>query len=489
MMSGMNLDGYCRVSQVKGRGGESFLSPDLQRQQIESWAKAHGHKIAWWHTDLDQSGGKMDRPGFNEMMARVESGETGGVVVAKLDRFARSLPGALEAIKHLDENSAVFVSVAEGIDPNTSAGKMMRNLLLVLAEFELDRIRDSWRTALSNAIVERGVQPTVAPFGYRKDEHKRFVIDPVEGPCVREIFRRRLAGQTWASIARWLNDVKKVTPRRSARWTGDTVKQLARREVYLGVISKGDIRNEEAHEPLVSKADFLRAQDTFAKANGDTGAAETRHVLNGIIRCAGCSRLMSGRGYKQKNQPRIIQYQCKVHHTAGDCPSAANVNDSVILPYVEEQFFAAVGDVSAESRVETAELSEALTDEAAARDALNSYRDDLALQNMLGMDSFKDGLRARQEAFAVASDAVERAKRMADGTNLPPIEHLTAAWPELDPGERQRLLASAIDVVYVRRAGSGRRNVADRVKIVWRGENRHALSGPGHSVPIRTFDW
>jgi len=49
----MQLDGYCRVSQVKGREGDSFLSPDLQRQQIEGWAKLHRHEIVAWHTDLD----------------------------------------------------------------------------------------------------------------------------------------------------------------------------------------------------------------------------------------------------------------------------------------------------------------------------------------------------------------------------------------------------------------------------------------------------
>ena len=262
----------------------------------------------------------MDRPGFIEMMGRVESGQTEGVVVPKLDRFARSLPGALEAIKFLDEHSAVFVSVAEGIDPSTSAGKMMRNLLLVLAEFELDRIRDNWHAAISNAIVERGVQPTVAPFGYRKDERKRFVIDSPEGPYVKEIFRRRIDGQTWASIARWLN-AEGMIPHQSAQWNGNTVKQLTRREVYTGVIAKGSIRNENAHEPLVSKADFLLVRDVFAKHNGGTGSNETRHVLNGIIRCAGCSRLMSGRGYKQKGAPRVIQYQCQVNHTAGTCPA------------------------------------------------------------------------------------------------------------------------------------------------------------------------
>lgn len=482
----MKLDGYCRVSSVRGREGESFLSPDLQRQQIAGWANLHGHQIVAWYTDLDQSGGKMDRPAFVEMMARVESGRTEGVVVAKLDRFARSLPGALEAIKFLDEHSAVFVSVAEGVDPSTSAGKMMRNLLLVLAEFELDRIRDNWHAALSNAIVERGIQPTVAPFGYRKDEHKRFVVDPGEAPFVREIFRRRIGGQTWAAIARWLN-AEGVKPRQSAQWTGETVKQLSRREVYTGVAAKGELRNEEAHEPLISRAEFLLVREAFAKT-GDT-SSETRHVLNGIIRCAGCSRLMSGRGYKQKGQPRVPQYQCQVHHTAGRCPAPANVNESVILPYVEQAFFAYVGDVAAESRIDSVELTQALADSASAEAALVEYRDDVSLQMVLGMESFAKGLRVRQEAVQRSVEALEHAKQTASGVDLPTIERLTAIWPELDAAERQRLLASAIDVVYVRRSGSGPRKIADRVRIVWRGENGHELSGAGRSVPLRSFDW
>lgn len=487
-MECVELDGYCRVSQVNGREGESFLSPELQRGQIEGWANLHGHTIGKWHTDLDQSGGKMNRPGFIEMMARVEAGRTEGVVVAKLDRFARSLPGALDAIRFLDEHSAVFVSVAEGVDPSTSAGKMMRNLLLVLAEFELDRIRDNWRAAVSNAILERGIQPTVAPFGYRKDEHKRFIPDPTEAPFVKEIYRRRLAGHTWAAIARWLN-TEGVKPRRSAQWNGDTAKQLTRREVYIGVVAKGDIRNEDAHEPLVSRTDFIVCREAFAKDNGGGPSNETRHALNGIIRCAGCARLMSGRGYKQKGQPRVAQYQCQVNHTAGQCPAPANVNESLVLPFVEAAFFDYVGEISAESRVESAELTQALSNLSSAQAALVEYRDDVTLQTVIGMGSFKDGLQVRQQAVNNATDALERAKRVAGGVDLPSRERLADMWPDLRPAERRRLLASAIDVVYVRRSGSGRRNIGERVKIVWHGENIHALSGPGRSAPIRSEDW
>jgi len=53
----MRLDGYIRVSRVGGRSGDSFHSPDLQREAIQGWAAAHGHEIVQWHEELDESGG------------------------------------------------------------------------------------------------------------------------------------------------------------------------------------------------------------------------------------------------------------------------------------------------------------------------------------------------------------------------------------------------------------------------------------------------
>jgi site-specific DNA recombinase len=479
----MNLDAYIRVSQTRGREGDSFLSPDQQRERIEQWAKLHDHQIVWHEPELDQSGGKMSRPIFDRVMARIDAGSSQGVVVAKADRFARSLVGALSSLERIEGAGAHFASVAESFDTTTPTGRLVMRMMFSFAEFELDRIKEQWSDAVSDAVVSRGIQPTIAPFGYRKDAERRFVPDPDEAAFVREIFRRRIAGQTWASIARWLND-EGVKPRQSAEWTGSTVKQLTRREVYTGVASKGRHRNENAHEPLVSRADFIVVREVFAKT-GDA-PSETRHVLNGFIRCAGCSRLMSGRGYKQKGHPRVAQYQCRVNHTAGKCPAPANVNESIILPYVEQTFFDHIGDVSAESRIDSVELTQALENESAAQTTLVTYRDDLSMQTLLGMDSFKDGLATRQRALADASADVERAKQLASGVDLPSVAHLTKVWPNLAPAERQRLFASAIDVVYVRR---GRGSIEDRAKIVWHGENGHELSGPGRSVPIRGFDW
>src|SRR3982074_2750721 len=94
-MSGQVLDAYIRVSKVAGRGGESFISPAVQRERIQAWAQLHGAELAWHEPELDVSGGGMRRPVFDRIMERVRAGETGGVVVAKLGRFARTLVGGL----------------------------------------------------------------------------------------------------------------------------------------------------------------------------------------------------------------------------------------------------------------------------------------------------------------------------------------------------------------------------------------------------------
>src|SRR5690348_4805918 len=82
-------DGCIRVSRVAGRDGESFISPEVQREQIKASGKLRGVEVAAWHEDLDQSGGLVDRPGLDPLLARIESGETEGVIVAKLDRLSR----------------------------------------------------------------------------------------------------------------------------------------------------------------------------------------------------------------------------------------------------------------------------------------------------------------------------------------------------------------------------------------------------------------
>jgi DNA invertase Pin-like site-specific DNA recombinase len=95
------VDGYVRVSQVRGRKGERFMSPTLQREQIFGWAAAHGTRIGELFEELDQSGARRKRPQLERAIRRIEAGESGGLVVAHTDRFGRSALHGLLAIERI----------------------------------------------------------------------------------------------------------------------------------------------------------------------------------------------------------------------------------------------------------------------------------------------------------------------------------------------------------------------------------------------------
>src|SRR5437667_8732019 len=166
-------DGYIRVSRRGGREGESFISPEVQRKKIAAWAKLHEVEVVAWWEEIDQSGAKLQRPMFQQALERCERGETGGIVVARLDRFARSAVDALESIKRLNQAGARLVSVEENFDGSTPMGRFAIGILILIAELELERIKENWRTAIG-AAVARGIHISPhTPVGYRRDEHGR----------------------------------------------------------------------------------------------------------------------------------------------------------------------------------------------------------------------------------------------------------------------------------------------------------------------------
>jgi DNA invertase Pin-like site-specific DNA recombinase len=300
-LTDLRLDAYVRVSRVGGRGGESFISPEVQREQIEAWAKVMGAKIADWHTDLDQSGGTMSRPAFQRAYERVLRGETGGIVVAKIDRFARSAADAGQIVREIHAAGGVFASAAERIDPTTPFGKFGLTIMLAMAELELDRIKESWSEAQGRAIA-RGVH-FQAPFGYRRAKDGRLVPDK-DAKLVREVFRRRAAGASWGELAAWLNE--RSRPANAPRWTGHTVTHLIRRRAYLGEAHHGVHVNPHAHKPLVGPELWHAAQrHVNARPNRGHGG-----LLSGLVRCAAC-RYSIKHDRTGPADARIRQYRCR----------------------------------------------------------------------------------------------------------------------------------------------------------------------------------
>ena len=122
--------GYIRVSTV---------AQTLEQQNAA--LKAAGATKTFSDT---MSGARDDRPGLAALMDYVREGDT--VVVWKLDRLGRNTLHILETVKALTDRGITLVSVSDGIDSSTPAGRMMIGVLGSLAEYERELTKE--RTAL-----------------------------------------------------------------------------------------------------------------------------------------------------------------------------------------------------------------------------------------------------------------------------------------------------------------------------------------------------
>ena len=134
--------GYGRVS-TKGQAKDGN---SLEAQ--ERLLKEHGAEVIYMDSF---TGTKMTRPEFDKLLEELKAGDT--LVVAKLDRFARSVSQASDLItKLIDEGIRVDVCNL-GILDNSSMSTLMRNILLSFAQFERDMIVE--RTQEGKAIAKQ----------------------------------------------------------------------------------------------------------------------------------------------------------------------------------------------------------------------------------------------------------------------------------------------------------------------------------------------
>jgi DNA invertase Pin-like site-specific DNA recombinase len=123
---------YVRVSS-RTQDAASQL-PDLER-----WAKAHAEddQVVTWYKDTF-TGKTMDRPAFNRLMADVEAAKVGSIVVWRLDRLGRTAKGLTTLFDDLRKRRVNLVSIKDGLDLETPAGRLMANVLASVAQYETE---------------------------------------------------------------------------------------------------------------------------------------------------------------------------------------------------------------------------------------------------------------------------------------------------------------------------------------------------------------
>src|ERR1700691_2536180 len=183
---------YTRKSSEEGLE-QGFNSLQAQREACEAFIKSQTTEgwrmIKTAYDDGGLSGGTMERPALQRLLADIGDGLVDIVVVYKVDRLTRSLADFAKMVELFDARGISFVAVTQQFNTTTSMGRLTLNVLLSFAQFEREvigeRIRDKVAASKRKGIWMGGV----LPLGYDVRERK-LVVNDDEAEIVRGIFER-----------------------------------------------------------------------------------------------------------------------------------------------------------------------------------------------------------------------------------------------------------------------------------------------------------
>ncbi len=310
---------YTRKSTDEGLE-QTFNSLDAQREACEAYIKSQQHEgwqaIASHYDDGNYSGGNMERPALKQIMADIEAGKVGVVVVYKVDRLTRSLADFAKIVEHFDKYKVSFVSVTQHFNTTTSMGRLTLNVLLSFAQFEREvtgeRIRDKIAASKKKGMWMGGR----VPLGYKVLNRKLLILEQ-EADTVRTVFREFLRVKSVLRLEEWLR-ANNIRTRRGNYFLRGPLYTMLRNPLYLGLIRhKTEIYPGE-HAGIIDrvtwdKAQSLLDQNTHGQRRKERSTQPS--LFTGIIFDASDNRYSPTHSNKKGCRYRYYTSRAAIHKT------------------------------------------------------------------------------------------------------------------------------------------------------------------------------
>ena len=286
---------YTRKSSEEGLE-QAFNSLHAQREACEAYIKSQAHEdwklVKTAYDDGGLSGGSMERPALQRLLADVAAGRINVIVVYKVDRLTRSLADFARIVETLDGQGASFVSITQQFNTTTSMGRLTLNVLLSFAQFEREvtgeRIRDKIAASKRKGMWMGGS----LPLGYDVKD-RELVVNEAEAKTVREIFETYVRLGTISGVQEDLRQRGIL----SKRWTSSTGRTwggvnfgrgplywLLRNRVYVGQVAHKEQVHEGRQKAIVDRTLWEQAQELLS---AKSVAREDRPITPGGRSLAG----------------------------------------------------------------------------------------------------------------------------------------------------------------------------------------------------------
>ena len=326
---------YPRLSHEDELSGESN-SISNQKRILEAYAKQNGFTNLKWYTDDGFSGANFQRPGFQSMLADIEAGLVGTVIVKDMSRLGRNyLQVGMYTEMIFPQKNVRFIAINDGVDSAQGENDFapLRNI------FNEWLVRDTSKKirAVKRSKGMSGKPVTSKPvYGYLMDEDENFIIDEEAAPVVKQIYSLCLAGNGPTKIARMLTEQQIPTPgtleyRRTGstrryhpgyecKWAANTVVHILENREYTGCLvnfktttqsykcSKIIYNSEDKqavfenhHEIIIDRDTWERVQK-LRKQRKRPNRYDEVGLFSGILFCADCGSVLYQQRYENKTR-------------------------------------------------------------------------------------------------------------------------------------------------------------------------------------------
>lgn len=359
---------YCRLSRDDELQGDSN-SIKNQKLILQKYADDNGFRNTRFFVDDGYSGTTFDRPDFQRMIAEMDAGRIGTVIVKDMSRLGRDyLKVGFYTEVAFPEADVRFIAINNGVDSANQQESDLTPFINIFNEFYAKDTSKKIRAVFKAKGQSGKPLCTNPPYGYKKDpdDKTRWIVDDEAAAVVKEIFHLCMSGYGPTQIAKELRKRRIETPAEygkrvgvnvpaakqrenddPCRWTTSTVVHILERKEYTGCTvnfktykksykSKKQVKNDPSewaifegmHEAIIETEVYDTVQKIRDGRRRQTPMGEMP-VLSGMVYCADCGhKLYQVRG---RCLPQSEYMVCATYRKKGKsvCPSH-QIRNSVI---------------------------------------------------------------------------------------------------------------------------------------------------------------
>ncbi len=489
---------YIRLSKEDESEGPS---QSVTNQQSLLGEFVRQQRLCVYDTYIDDgwSGTNFDRPGFQRMVADIETKKVNMVITKDLSRLGRDyIMTGHYMERYFPEHRVRYISLLDGIDTgvDSSANDItpFRAIMNDMYAKDISKKIKSVKRDKQRKGQFIGGKPV---YGYRMHptEKNKIVVDEGAAPTVRRIFAMALSGQSCHQIAARLNEAKVPTPAVYAHlptgrqgpyaglWSSERIAELLKNETYLGNMVQGRsvkisykskrclkqppekwVVVEGTHEPLVDVETFRKVQMLMGSRR-HTRSRTYDFLLKGLIFCHECGYPLAVLNRKNAKGKDVLYFVCRTYQRftkAGVCTCHSVKEETVteaVLAKVQEvcrrclhpEELLTVAKDAVERAEKTDMLSAALSATQSKIDTLTANLDRMYMDRLEGLLTEEDFQRIYDRAKLERTLLEEKREELSLGQKSPVkkedrAKELVQRFLEEIPSNRE-LLVSLIERV------------------------------------------